>query len=62
MLSSPDVLIRNINILRSREGKRPLTKAQIAMIEEQVAMRADLGRFTLFPDDLRADLEREEAS
>jgi len=62
MLSSPDVLIRNINILRSREGKRPLTKAQITMIEEQVAMRADLGRFTLFPDDLRADLEREEAS
>jgi len=62
MLSTPDVLIRNINILRSREGKRPLTKAQISMIEEQVAMRVELGRFTLFPDDLRAELEREEAS
>jgi len=58
MISSRDELIRNVNSLRRREGKNPLTKKQIRMIEEQVSMRADLGRFTLFPDDLRAELEK----
>lgn len=60
MISSREELLRNVNSLRRREDKRPLTKAQIRMIDEQVDMRNELGMFTLFPDDLRARLAREE--
>lgn len=59
MISSREELLRNVNALRRREGKRPLTKAQIRMIDEQVAMRARLGRFTLFPKDLETMIENE---
>lgn len=56
-----DLLIRNMNALRRREGKNPLTKAQIRMVEEQVAMRARLGRFSLFPAILEREIAEKEA-
>lgn len=57
-----DLLIRNMNALRKRENKRPLTKTQIRMVEEQVAMRARLGRFSLFPAILEKELAEREAA
>lgn len=56
--SSPEELIANVNALRKREGKRVLNKRQVAMIHEQVIMRARLGRFTLFPEVLEERIAR----
>jgi hypothetical protein len=49
MLSTFPELLRNMNALRSREGKRPLTKSQIEMVREHVAMRERYGRVTCLP-------------
>lgn len=56
--TDPETLIKNINALRKREGKRVLNQTQVAMIHEQVIMRAHLGRFTLFPEALEEQIAR----
>lgn len=43
-------LIKNIDALRKRKGKRPLTKRQVAMIHEQDEMRRTIGRVTCNPN------------
>lgn len=48
MHSTLPVLLNNINSLRKREGKRPLTKGQIAQVKEQVAQRLHYGHYSLF--------------
>lgn len=60
MLSTAEQLVPLVNSNRRRARKNPLTKKQVRMITEQVAMRNRLGRFTLFPEDLEAMLENEE--
>ena len=54
-----ETLIANVNRLRRREGKRPCTRVQEGMIRQQVLMRAELGRFTLFPEALAATRRKE---
>lgn len=49
MLSTMSQLIGNMNSLRKREGKRPLTQHQIATVHKHVEMREEFGRVTCLP-------------
>lgn len=51
MISSFPGLIKNVNALRSRERKRPLTQQQVRMIREQFDAHSRGEHFSVLKDD-----------